>query len=236
MATFTKTEVKMVVIPLTIMILLSVVSLGFGAGSIDQLLNGSSELETEQPVTQDEVLAVKDVVDEAYEEFSFPVPIWDKGYVVDFIEKRLKNKPTISEKYPEKEISALSFDLMIEMNEQNTELNESQIGEILSKRETKQDLSALNQFGFDLSNSNNLMIGIFITMIALGLVSAIKVFGSSFDIPNYVISLGAYLLIWGLVSYVSLEFFTEIPIFGGLIYFGLTLMYVLGVLMTTEIL
>lgn len=238
MGSFTETKTKMILIPLTIMLLLSVVSIGFGSGDLEQMLNGSTQVESGD-ITNDLILATNQSTEDIYTKYDFPVGIIKKGDVIIDLEEQYTNNDVISEELNKAAILSLTDNVLDHLQNEdrlpnNREYNEyireaanEHGGDILSKE------NPLANIGFSLQEGNNLFIWLLVVGAGIGALSLIP----TVEVPAYIISLGMYFLIWGTISFVNIDFFTEIPMgFGALIYLVLTLMYVLGVLTTTDVL
>jgi hypothetical protein len=84
--------------------------------------------------------------------------------------------------------------------------------------------------GVNLASSLGL-IGAVIGIMALATVVGIKVLGSGiseFGVSTIVFGT-FYLLVWGIFSVLSLSMLMQIAVFGGLLYFALTVMYTVGI-------
>jgi len=82
-------------------------------------------------------------------------------------------------------------------------------------------------------NMTLLVVSILTAFIAIATVASLKVFGSGMGETGVKIIFvcGIGLAIWGVLSALSLSLFLEIPIFGLPIYFGLSISYIVGILL-----
>jgi len=230
---------KMVVIPLIIMFILTIGSMGLGTVPHDPFMDAEDEIVVEREIEEGAVdNFYEDLEEDWYDEWESELPLsswWSPGYY-SMAHEELKDLLDEHFGYDEKH-SYVAEELLEEINDHYEDKEEllpiEDVGYLVGLDPGwVEEAKELHGFGFALDDEM-LWVGLFISFIGLVLLLGVRVLGIGVSEVSVLLTfkLFGFMTLWILMSIAARDIITAIPVLGPTVWGILTLVYAVGVFM-----